>query len=100
MDPGPYLMDLDADPGGPKTYGSYGYGSRSATPDWTVHNFLESFLPPCLQGQDDGARVGEAAVGRVRGARVPGGSQVPNVLPQVHLDGQRAGEQGRHQPVS
>jgi hypothetical protein len=34
-------MDLDADPGGPKTYGSYGYGSRSATPDWTVYNFLE-----------------------------------------------------------
>ncbi len=63
-------------------------------------HWIGLFLPPCMQGEDDGTRMGEAAVGRVRGARVPGGSQVPNVLPQVHLDGQRTGEQGRHQPVS
>jgi hypothetical protein len=30
-DPEPYLWLMDTEPGGPKTYGSYGYGSVFAT---------------------------------------------------------------------
>jgi hypothetical protein len=49
---------------------------------------LKKLLSLCVQGQDHDPRMGEAAVGCVRRARLPGGSQVPHLLLGHQLDGE------------
>ncbi len=45
-DPGPYLVQMDPEPGGPKTYGSYGSGSQHCCFEqkFRVFNSNETFL--------------------------------------------------------